>query len=223
METIHANHSVAEPLHYSVAEPLHIPPSTSPPAQKKHRSSRAARAQTSEKHVPAVTVRHLEKWLKTTKASVVSYSRHDEWKNKKYRAIHFAGSSNQHGDWFVHTSHPYTGALLPLLPEPATLSTRADTTGRLSRFPRTGVARSAWTAMGINGPNRLRNPITCERQKGGKAVAEARDISLVFFFILLLPSHLFPVFEGRLATPGILPEHLKVRLLKLLIGVPPLL
>ena len=26
-----------------------------------------------------------------------------------------------------------------------------------------------------------------------------------FFF---LPSHLFPVFEGRLATPGILPEHL---------------
>ena len=25
---------------------------------------------------------------------------------------------------------------------------------------------------------------------------------------LFLPSHLFPVFEGRLATPGILPEHL---------------
>ena len=28
----------------------------------------------------------------------------------------------------------------------------------------------------------------------------------VFFFFL--PSHLFPVFDGRLATPGILPEQL---------------
>ena len=27
--------------------------------------------------------------------------------------------------------------------------------------------------------------------------------------IIVLPSHLFPEFEGRLATPGILPEHLK--------------
>lgn len=42
---------------------------------------------------------------------------------------------------FVQLS--YTGALLPLLPEPATLSTSVDTTGKLSRFPSTGVARSA--------------------------------------------------------------------------------
>ena len=31
---------------------------------------------------------------------------------------------------------------------------------------------------------------------------------LLFFFFFFLPSHLFPEFEGRLATPGILPEHL---------------
>lgn len=62
----------------------------------------------------------------------------------------------------------YTGALLPLLLDPATLSTSVDTTGRLRRFPSTGVARSAWTAMGMNGPNRLRNPIACEwRRKAG--------------------------------------------------------
>ena len=28
------------------------------------------------------------------------------------------------------------------------------------------------------------------------------------FFFFFLPSHLFPVYEGRLATPGILPEQL---------------
>ena len=29
-----------------------------------------------------------------------------------------------------------------------------------------------------------------------------------YIYIYILPSHLFPVFEGRLATPDILPEHL---------------
>ncbi len=54
----------------------------------------------------------------------------------------------------------YTGALLPLLLEPATWSTNVEIIGRLRRFPITGVARRAWTAMGMNGPNRLRKPIT---------------------------------------------------------------
>ena len=31
---------------------------------------------------------------------------------------------------------------------------------------------------------------------------------LTFILLYFLPSHLFPVFEGRLATPGILPEQL---------------
>lgn len=66
----------------------------------------------------------------------------------------------------VHVA--YTGALLPLLPEPATLSTSVETTGRLSRFPSTGVALRAWTAIGMNGPNRLRNPITCDWSMGWK-------------------------------------------------------
>ena len=40
------------------------------------------------------------------------------------------------------------------------------------------------------------------------AIAEREGVTSYFFFFLFLPSHLFPVFEGRLATPGILPEHL---------------
>lgn len=71
--------------------------------------------------------------------------------------------------FYVDTKTRYTGARRPRLLEPASLSTNVDTTGRLSKLPNTGVVRNAWTAMGMNGPNRLRKPNACEtygKQRG---------------------------------------------------------
>ena len=49
-----------------------------------------------------------------------------------------------------------------------------------------------------------------------------RPLGALFIFILF-PSHLFPEFEGRLATPGILPEHLnRGRITKFLSLRPPI-